>query len=330
MPDDPLAVTHFFPTATSSHQRTVMHTYDIDQLYASAVDELLVSRSRSGAIGGANNIRQRGDGPERAVRRWIAAVIGNRYRVTHGHVVRADGRKSQQVDVIVVRDVPIATLYPGDQDDAELVRAECVAAVGEVKSSWYDHHAVIRGYGEMLASVRDLQGDLLVRNSRRFGELRGDTLIAAMAAPVSGREYLNPCYGFVLALGFGKCRLARLATDMASQGVAPRDGAALLIDGERGGAICMPVCQWEGRGVLGVQCDFNRRKEHADIPNCWETLQDPAGLPARTSAGRLLNLFVADLQMHLSTWHFELRDPRPYVRLSDRLRRRHPREQRGT
>ena len=98
-----------------------MHTYDIDQLYASAVDELLVSRSKSGAIGGANNIRQRGDGPERAVRRWITAVIGNQYRVTHGHVVRADGRKSQQVDVIVVRDVPIATLYPGDQDDAELV-----------------------------------------------------------------------------------------------------------------------------------------------------------------------------------------------------------------
>ena len=66
--------------------------------------------------------------------------------MTEGHVVRADGRKSKQLDIIVVWDAATGTLHGSRQGEPELVRAECVAAVGEVKSSWYAHSEVLRSY----------------------------------------------------------------------------------------------------------------------------------------------------------------------------------------
>ena len=64
-----------------------MHTYDIDALYASIAKQFWTERERANATGGQNNIRAKGDGPEKAVRDWIAGVVGTKYRVTEGHVV---------------------------------------------------------------------------------------------------------------------------------------------------------------------------------------------------------------------------------------------------
>ena len=88
-----------------------MHTYDIEALYASIAKQFWTERERANATGGQNNIRAKGDGPEKAVRDWIAGVVGTKYRVTEGHVVTADGRKSKQMDVIVVWDSASGTLY---------------------------------------------------------------------------------------------------------------------------------------------------------------------------------------------------------------------------
>ena len=113
-----------------------MDTYSADELYATVAEELFTSRNRARATGGRTNIRARGDGSEQAVRQLIASLVGGLYRVTQGHVVRADGMKSGQMDIIVVKDVPAATMHRTDDGQTELVRVEWVAAVGEVKASW--------------------------------------------------------------------------------------------------------------------------------------------------------------------------------------------------
>ena len=59
--------------------------------------------------------------------------------------------------------------------------------------------------------------------------------------------------------------------------------------------------------------------------NSWITVQETITVPA-VAAGRMLHLFLSDLQLHLNTWWWDFKDPRPYVKLSSLLRRRHPNE----
>ena len=155
---------------------------------------------------------------KKAVRDWIAGVVGTKYRVTEGHVVTADGRKSKQFDVIVVWDAASGTLYGSRPGEPELVRAECVAAVGEVKSSWYDHNEVLRSYSRLVSEIADLQEGLLVENRARFGEIKDDTSMAELAQPVTGRAWINKSYNFVIALSLGKCELINLTNDMTTAG----------------------------------------------------------------------------------------------------------------
>ena len=304
-----------------------MNTYDIDALYASIVKQFWTERERAHATGGQNNIRAKGDGPEKVVRDWIAGVVGTKYRVTEGHVVTADGRKSKQFDVIVVWDAASGTLYGSRPGEAELVRAECVAAVGEVKSSWYDHNEVLRSYSRLVSEITDLQGGLLVENRARFGEIKDDTSMAELAQPiVTGRAWINKSYNFVIALGLGKCELRNLTNDMTTEGIAPMDASALILDEQFGGAICIPCrAKEDGQNVTGMQCEVYRKADDAEAMNSWTTLQETVTVPA-VAAGRLLHYFLADLQLHLSTWWWEFRDPRSYVKLSPMLRRRHPNE----
>ena len=303
-----------------------MNSYDVDELYAAIVEDLFVARARANATGGKDNVRARGDGPEKAVRDWITGVVGSQYRVTQGHIVRGDGRKSKQIDIIVVRDLPTATMYGRDEGASELVRAECVAAVGEVKSSWHHHARVLGSYVEMVRDMERMQEGLLVENSRRFGRLTDDTPLPELTASVTGRKWRNPCYKFLIALGMGNCDLRNLAESIGGVGVPPEDAWVLILDKECGGASCAPYRIKNGQGLFGVQAEVYRAEDDAAVSSCWTTFQETHAHP-RVAAGRLLNQFLADLQLHLATSSWDFTDPRSYVRLSQSLRRRHSGEQ---
>ena len=224
-----------------------MHTYDIDALYATVAKNFWIERQRANATGGKNNIVAKGEGPEKAVRDWLSSVVGARYRVTEGHVVRADGRKSKQLDVIIVWDSAAGTLYGSRSGEPELVRAECVAAVGEVKSSWYSHNEMVHSFSKMVSQIAHLQEGILVENRARFGKIRDDTPMGELALPVTGRAWNNNCYNFIMALDLGKCDLRNLANDLTKVGVNPLDASAMILDEELGGAICLP-CRTKGDG----------------------------------------------------------------------------------
>ena len=270
-----------------------MPTYDIDELYATIAKEMLLHRRRSAAIGDADNIREKGYGPEFAVRKWVAGIVGTRYRVTAGHVVRSDGRKSKQLDVIIVRDLPTAIMYAGKKGEAELVRAECVAAVGEVKSSWYDHKKMVQEFHKTVQEISSIQDGLLVKNTMRFG-LSENSTIRQMQYPITGREWVNGCYTFMVALGIGKCNLANLSSDLSEANVSPRDSSVLILDEGEGGIFCLPTrTKMDGTNVCGVQCDVYRTEEEIGNENTWTTLQDDS-VNNEVSAGRMLNFFGAD------------------------------------
>ena len=313
------------PNCRQPQSSNDMDRYDPDQLYAAMAQELFLSRTKAQATGGTNNIRAKGDGPEQAVRRLLASLTGGQYRVTHGHVVRADGLKSGQIDIIVVKDVPAATMHTADEGETELVRVEWVAAVGEVKASWAKHADVVQSFRRMVDDIDTLQQGRLVKNRLRFGAIANDTPFADMARPVTGREWANRCYAFIIALAEGDCKVPNLADDLTGANVRASDTAALILDQELGATLSTPARAGPKGVELGVGSDVHLDADGAGRPTNWVTIQEEGYSPA-ISCGRLLHYFVAELQLHLGTWYDEYNNPKHYAKLGKALRRRHPRE----
>ena len=302
-----------------------MDTYNPDEIYAAVAEELFVSRKKAKATGGRNNIRARGDGPEQAVRQLIGSLIGGQYRVTQGHVVRADGMKSGQMDIIVVKDVPAATMHKTEEGETELVRVEWVAAVGEVKASWAKHNDTIRSYRRMMEDMETLQEGRLIENRFRCGRMRDDATLDEMIRPMTGRQWHNQCYTFLVALGQGECKVKSLEDDIKENGIRPSNGSVLILDQEKVATLCIPAIKERNRVEMGVDAEVNLKSEDADKTMSWMTIQEKGHEPIVSSA-RLLHYFVTDLQLHLGTWHDEYFNPRHYAKLGPVLRRRHARE----
>ena len=299
-----------------------MNRFDPDQLYAAMAEELFLSRAKARATGGTNNIRAKGDGPEQAVRHLIGSLTGGQYRVTQGHVVRADGLKSSQIDIIVVKDVPAATMHTADEGETELVRVEWVAAVGEVKATWAKHAEVVQSFRRMVDDIDNLQQGRLVKNKLRFGAIANDTPIADMARPVTGREWANRCYTFLIALAQSDCKVPHLADDLRAAGIRASDSIALILDQQLGATLCTPARPGPKGVEFGVGSDVNLGADDAQRPMTWATVQEEGHAPA-ISCGRLLHYVVTELQLHLGTWYDEYNNPRHYAKLGKMLRHRH-------
>lgn len=299
-----------------------MDRYSPDELYVTVAEELFVSRNKAKATGGRKNIRARGDGPEQAVRKLIGSLVGGLYRVTQGHVVRADGMKSGQMDLIVVKDVPAATMHKTDDGETELVRVEWVAAVGEIKASWNKHADVIRSYCRVVKEMETLQEGRLVANKFRFGKISDDATLNEMTRPITGRKWNNRCYTFLLALGYGDCKVKQLEVDMRANGIRPSSASVLILDQGERATLCMPA-RMGRRGVeMGVAAEVSLNSEEAAKTLNWTTIQEE-GLEPIVSSARLLHFFVTDLQLHLGMWYDEYNDAGHYARLGPELRHRH-------
>ena len=302
-----------------------MHRYNADELCKAQAAELFLSRLKGGARGGTNYIREKGDMPERAVRKLVSSLIGKQYRVTSGHLVKADGSKSRQIDIIIVKDVPAATLHVAEDGETELVRVEWVAAVGEVKASWSDHRNVIESYQGIVEDIETLQKGLLVKNNARFGEIQDRTTLEEMSRPMTGRPWLNRCFTFLFVLGQGRCRVSDLANDLAVAGISASDAVVLILDEDEGATLCLPSRLIEQSIDLGVASDVNLIPANIDKVMTWKTVQEE-GYDAMVSSGRFLNCFITDLQLHLSTWFEQHVNPKHYSELNSMLKHRHPGE----
>ncbi len=301
-----------------------MDKYSPDKLYETIVDELFLSRNTARVTGGKNNIRAKGDGAEKAVRKLVGSLVGGLYRVTQGHVVRADGMKSGQMDVIVVKDVPAATMHKAEDGETELVRVEWVAAVGEVKASWFDHYEVIRSYRRIVADMGTLQEGRLVANKCRFGKISNETTMAEMNRPITGREWNNRCYTFLIALEQGRCKVKQLETDIQNK-IEPTNASVLILDKDKPATLCIPARMGRKGMAMGVAAEAALDSNDAARTMNWITLQEEGREPIITSA-RFLHYFMTDLQLHLGTWYDEYSNAGHYAKLGPELRHRHAKE----
>ena len=239
--------------------------------------------------------------------------------------MRADGVKSGQMDIIVVKDVPAATMHKTDDGETELVRVEWVAAVGEVKASWWNHGDVIRSYRRVVGDMETLQEGRLVANKFRFGAISDEATLVEMTRPITGREWNNLCYSFLIALGQGECKVKQLEADMRGNGFRPSSASVLILDQDEAATLCTPARMGSNGVEMGVAAEVNLNSEEAAKTIRWTTIQEEGREPI-VSCARLLHYFVTDLQLHLGTWYDEYSNAGHYAKLGPVLRHRHARE----
>ena len=177
----------------------------------------------------------------------------------------------------------------------------------------------------MVNDIDTLQQGGLVKNKLRFGAIANDTPMTDMARPVTGREWANRCYAFLVALAQDDCKVPNLADDLEAASIRASDTAALILDQHQGATLCTPA-RARPQGIdLGVGSDVNLEACDIEMPVNWFTVQEE-GHTSAISCGRLLHYFATELQLHLGTWYDEYNNPRHYAKLGKTLRRRHPRE----
>ena len=69
-------------------------------------------------------------------------------------------------------------MHTTDDGETELVRVEWVAAVGEVKASWWNHGEVIRSCCRVVEDMETLQEGRLVTNRFRLGTMSDEATLA--------------------------------------------------------------------------------------------------------------------------------------------------------
>ena len=173
--------------------------------------------------------------------------------------------------------------------------------------------------------METLQGGRLIESKLRFGTMRDDATIAEMARPITGRQWQNQCYAFLIALGQGECKVKHLEDDIRKNGIRPSDASVLILDQDKGATLCIPGRMARNGAELGIAAQVNLKSEDADKTMTWMTIQEEGHEPSFSSA-RLLHRLVADLQLHLGTWYDEYSNPGHYAKLGPVLRHRHARE----
>ena len=294
------------------------HEYNPVALYAELAESLFAARRKAQAVGGSNNIREKGDGPERALRGLLQSIIGTSYRVTHGHVVKANGQKSKQIDVIILKDSPSATMMRADPDGAELVRVEWVAAVGEVKAGWTKHYEVLDSYQQLEREIAELQQGIRGENAARFGEDRDETPLGALTRPITGRRWENNCYVFMVVLDTGQHDARQIGKAFKSREICPEDKAIMVLDENSGGLLLVPGWRDEHEGRvtvhIGVDADVKSLDSQHDQDRGWYAIEVP-GSTGQQKAGRILGRFLTEIQLHLSSWYETHGNATHYARL---------------
>ena len=216
-------------------------------------------------------------------------------------------------------------MHRTEEGETELVRVEWVAAVGEVKASWTNHNRVIQSYRRVVEDLETLQEGRLIENKCRFGKIGDDSSIAEMSRPITGRQWANQCYAFLIALALGDCQVKQLAVDIKNNGIRPSNASVVILDQHHGATICIPGRMGQKGAELGVAAEVNLKSDDAGKTMTWLTIQEEGREPSISSA-RILHYFVTDLQLHLGTWYDEYSNPGHYSKLGPVLRHRHPRE----
>ena len=296
------------------------HEYSPVDLYTELAEGLFAARRQAQVVGGSNNIREKGDGPERAVRELLQSIIGTRYRVTHGHVVKANGQKSKQIDVIILENSPSATMMRADRDGAELVRAEWVAAVGEVKAGWTKHCDILDSYQQLANEIAELQQGIRDENTNRFGGVNLEASMMDLARPVTGRRWQNSCYVFMAVLGTGPYEARQIGSAFKARDILAEDKSIMVLDEKSGGLLLLPGWRGEEReeGVelhTGVDADVRSRNNQHDEDRAWYGIIGALDSTKRQRAGLILGRFLTDVQLHLSTWYGNYGNASHYARL---------------
>ena len=178
----------------------------------------------------------------------------------------------------------------------------------------------LNSYAELVSDMQMLQNDLRQRNTNRFGEVCDDGSMADIVRPISGREWVNGCYTFLVVLALGNCPVKRLVSELQVRKIAADDNAILVLDEPEGGVMCLPGSIQDGRLSCGVHQMWKAQSADSVEGREWLVVGAAPEVREEHRAGSLLGWAVADLQLHLSSWYEQYINPLSYSAMGKRWR----------
>ncbi|WHT38388.1 hypothetical protein QNH98_15310 [Myroides sp. mNGS23_01] len=96
------------------------------------IGEINEAKRKANSIHAAGNIKSSGDEVENLIREKISLFLPERYLVKQGHIVNAEGKVSNQFDIIIFDRLNTPKFFES-KNETVFYPIESVLAVGEIK-----------------------------------------------------------------------------------------------------------------------------------------------------------------------------------------------------
>lgn len=168
-----------------------------EQIIENIIGEINEAKRKSGAIHVAGNIKSSGDEVEDLVREKISLFLPERYLVKQGHIVNAEGKVSNQLDIIIFDRLNTPKFFES-KNNTVFYPIESVLAIGEIKKTLRPKDLI--EFGKKIKYLKEDMKRTLVPNSVYGSKLENNSTLSDMINMRTDRKYKNPLFSFIFAI----------------------------------------------------------------------------------------------------------------------------------
>lgn len=168
-----------------------------EQIIETIIGEINEAKRKSSSIHGAGNIKSSGDEVEDLIREKISLFLPERFLVKQGHVVNAEGKVSNQLDIIIFDRFNTPKFFES-KDNTVFYPIESVLAIGEIKKTLRPKDLI--EFGKKIKYLIEDMKRTLVSNSIYGGKLNNNSTLSDMINMRTDRKYKNPLFSFIFAI----------------------------------------------------------------------------------------------------------------------------------
>ena len=161
------------------------------------IEEINEAKRKANSIHAAGNIKSSGDEVENLIREKISLFLPERYLVKQGHIVNAEGKVSNQFDIIIFDRLNTPKFFES-KNETVFYPIESVLAVGEIKKTLRSKDMI--EFGKKIKFLKVDMKRTLVENTAFGGQIKDDTLLIDMLSMSADRKYKNSLFSFIFAI----------------------------------------------------------------------------------------------------------------------------------
>jgi len=161
------------------------------------IGDINEAKRKASSIHSAGNIKSSGDEVEELIREKISLFLPERYLVKQGHIINAEGKVSNQFDIIIFDRLNTPKFFE-TQNNTVFYPIESVLAVGEIKKNLRNKDLI--EFGSKIKFLKEDMKRKLIPNSVFDGVLNDESSLSDIINMQTDRKFKNSLFSFVFAI----------------------------------------------------------------------------------------------------------------------------------